>query len=133
MNITNTKLGTNSALRTMSLGVKTEKSGWDSVSPTDFDSFQKTVGSGVLAGVPALGAVTMGISSAGAAIAASFGSEENATVASVAALGTVANVAGTLTLIGGVLTGNGVAITTSLGILGGSAAAGLYVGAKIHN
>ena len=67
-----------------------------------------------------------------AAIAAGItNNEDTERLASAALLGTMANVAGTLTMIGGALTGNQTAMNVSFGLLGCSALAGVYVGAKI--
>ncbi len=96
------------------------------------DSFQGAVTGGVVAAVPALGALSLGVRGGGAAIAAGItNNEDTERLASAALLGTMANVAGTLTMIGGALTGNQTAMNVSFGLLGCSALAGVYVGAKI--
>ena len=96
------------------------------------DSFKGAVTGGVVAAVPGLGALSLGVRGGGAALAAGFSGQGDADyLASSALLGSMANVAGTFTLLSGALTGNQTAMNVSYGLLGCSALAGIYVGAKI--
>lgn len=105
--------------------------GSDSVTLGSSSDFKGGVTGGVLGIVPGLGAVTLGVGGGAAAIAAGFGVKEAETITAVATLGSLANVAGTLTLVGGALTGNQTALNISYGLLGTSGLAGIYVGAKL--
>lgn len=94
----------------------------------------KSIGGGLIMGalgaVPAVGAVSNGLGGIGAGLKDFVTPGDNSGPADAASWGVLANIAGTLTMVGGALTGNDTAMKVSYGLLGASALAGVYVGAS---
>ena len=119
-------LGRKPSLPTASFSGEEQKS---LKAPTDF--FKKVgrgIGGAVYGAIPAVGTATNGFSALASGFTDIFDPNGEGNGLAIGTLGAVSNIAGTISLLAGSLTGSQTTMNVSFGLLGASAAAGAYLG-----